>query len=675
MARIVDELIVTLGLDPAGFTKGQREAAQSLLRTKQEAERAGKGVGKATKDAGQEVSQLRGQLLSLLAVFTGGRGISQFSADLARADTALGRMSERTRTSVSDLGMLKGAAVSLGVSGESVTGSIDGLHKALVGLRYTGDSPLLPYLRALQLEAPGVNLSLVDNNGETLRGIELVEKLRQAFRGLPKDRANYLGQNLGLSEDTVYLLTRTDAEFRKMIADQKRWGVSTKEQIELDQKWIYSNTGVSRSFDTLGRAVLEGAQPGLIRFNELITDGLVWLQKHPDTLKEVAVGFGLIGAAIAGITLAPFITTLATVAATVAAIVASVKFLQEWKSATDKGWVPGTPVTASPMDRFKERQAMFGHDPQNPGRLRQWMTDKGLPDPDKDYFMKKYGRIPSAQELRWNEEDRSAPGQKYTPKDNSYDIERAKRAISEGIESGGNYGAIGPDVKRGDGSVDRAYGKYQVMGANLPSWTKGATGRSMSPQEFLADKDAQEKVFEKYFGDEMKKRGFADAASVWFSGQPLAQAQANKIGPDVLGTTVPGYVKTVVDKYNSLPPTPGTTAQAQKPVTVTPNQQITTVPLPAPGEEQVGQQSQAAGQRRSGRRPHHSLLDGQGTGAPGAALTSNVNNKTVTVTQTANVEVKVDATGGRLDPFAIARDLKAQLDRQLFTGQAEYGVR
>src|SRR5688500_8767678 len=49
----------------------------------------------------------------------------------------------------------------------------------------------------------------------------------------------------------------------------------------------------------------------------------------------------------------------------------------------------------------------------------------------------------------------------------------ARRQAIAGIESGGRYNAIGPRTKNGD----RAYGKYQVMGNNVPVWTKAALGR------------------------------------------------------------------------------------------------------------------------------------------------------------------------------------------------------
>lgn len=122
----------------------------------------------------------------------------------------------------------------------------------------------------------------------------------------------------------------------------------------------------------------------------------------------------------------------------------------------------------------------------------------------------------------------------------------AKAAIAN-IESGGNYKALGPTTEKGD----RAYGKYQVMGANIPSWTKQALGVSMTPQEFLASPEAQERVFEDQFARNTAKYGSPqDAASVWFSGKPLAKAGQRA---DILGTTVPAYVNKFNEVYGRQP--------------------------------------------------------------------------------------------------------------------------
>ena len=112
----------------------------------------------------------------------------------------------------------------------------------------------------------------------------------------------------------------------------------------------------------------------------------------------------------------------------------------------------------------------------------------------------------------------------------------AYRDAITGIESGGKYDAIGPTTKTGD----RAYGRYQVMGANVPQWTQEALGQSMTPQQFLADQAAQDKVFDHIFGGYVDKYGPEGAAQAWFGGPGSIGKLDRK---DVLGTSVGSYGK------------------------------------------------------------------------------------------------------------------------------------
>jgi hypothetical protein len=106
-------------------------------------------------------------------------------------------------------------------------------------------------------------------------------------------------------------------------------------------------------------------------------------------------------------------------------------------------------------------------------------------------------------------------------------------AISS-IESGGRYDLLGPTTKTGD----RAYGKYQVMGNNVPQWTKEALGKEMTPQEFLTSPEAQDAVFNTKFGQYVEKYGPEGAAKAWFAGE---KGMKNPNAKDQLGTSVQAY--------------------------------------------------------------------------------------------------------------------------------------
>lgn len=116
-------------------------------------------------------------------------------------------------------------------------------------------------------------------------------------------------------------------------------------------------------------------------------------------------------------------------------------------------------------------------------------------------------------------------------------IQQAKDAIG-GFESGNNYDKIGPQTRHG-----RALGKYQVMEEFLPDYLARAGLPSMSADEFLKNHDAQETVFERTFGADMKKYGsFNEAASRWLTGRGVAEAAASGV-KDAFGTDVGAYLK------------------------------------------------------------------------------------------------------------------------------------
>lgn len=134
----------------------------------------------------------------------------------------------------------------------------------------------------------------------------------------------------------------------------------------------------------------------------------------------------------------------------------------------------------------------------------------------------------------------------YTLPMNSTDdaVTRLMQSIGH-LESGNRYTELGPRTRSGD----RAYGQYQVMGANIPSWTKEILGVSMTPEQFLTDKNAQDAVAKAKLGGYLKQYGnINDAASMWFSGRPYKNNQAK----DVLGTSVPQYVATVNKYYGGV---------------------------------------------------------------------------------------------------------------------------
>jgi hypothetical protein len=117
-------------------------------------------------------------------------------------------------------------------------------------------------------------------------------------------------------------------------------------------------------------------------------------------------------------------------------------------------------------------------------------------------------------------------------------------AISE-QESNGRYNAVGVWV-----NGHRAYGKYQVMDFNIPSWTKQYYGKSLTPQQYLNNPKAQEAVARGKLQSYYNKYGARGAASAWYSGNPNLH-MSTKSQPG--GPSIKGYVDSVINKAYKYP--------------------------------------------------------------------------------------------------------------------------
>jgi hypothetical protein len=136
-------------------------------------------------------------------------------------------------------------------------------------------------------------------------------------------------------------------------------------------------------------------------------------------------------------------------------------------------------------------------------------------------------------------------------------LDQYANAISR-IESGGRYDLLGPVTRSGD----RAYGRYQVMGRNIPEWTEAAGLGRMTPAEFVASPEAQDAVFQHRFGQYVQKYGPEGAAAAWFAGEG---GMHNANARDAVGTSVADYVRRFRQGMGGAPVASGAPSSAPAP--------------------------------------------------------------------------------------------------------------
>lgn len=119
----------------------------------------------------------------------------------------------------------------------------------------------------------------------------------------------------------------------------------------------------------------------------------------------------------------------------------------------------------------------------------------------------------------------------------SSDMVAFRNAIAS-IESAGSgdYEAIGPRHAK----LGRALGRYQIMEANIGPWSREVLGREITVEEFMANPDLQDAIFDGKFGQYVREFGPEGAAQAWFAGPQGVGKMGRK---DSLGTSVAAYTR------------------------------------------------------------------------------------------------------------------------------------
>ncbi|MGE8129006.1 phage tail tip lysozyme [Methylobacterium sp. NPDC080182] len=283
MATVIDSLIVSLGLDPSGFTKGQKEAAASIAKTREQAQKHGAGIEKSMDGAAEAVDRLARNALKLFAVFTAGRAIKDFVADVTSADAALGRLAKSVGSTPDVISSLGNAVARNGGSATAAAGSFERLADSINEIKVTGNSSILPFLYRLQ-GLGGKQINLNKELSETFGDLAENAKNIADKSGVPF--ATYLLKQAGVDRDTAALLVKGREAYNKALAESRRIGIVRKEDTEAAQKLETSLESLRQTSEGFGRTILTAITPTV---TDLIERMREWVTANQDWIKTEIV--------------------------------------------------------------------------------------------------------------------------------------------------------------------------------------------------------------------------------------------------------------------------------------------------------------------------------------------------------------------------------------------------
>lgn len=272
---VIDSLIVTLGLDPSDYTKGQKQAAADLVKTKNTAISTAKEMEDRGKQGARFFGQIKSEALGLFAVVVGSKGLADFAANTVTNLSAAGRAAKAMGMEVSQLSAFQNMIVRNGGSAEAAKASLQGVSQAIEQLRVTGNSPMLPWLNRVGASANDSPFAVY-------------EKFTKWAEGKDAKQVNLVGQNLGFDEATINQAMKGSRAVAEAMAESYRLGVPNDAQIAkvqaLQQAFIHLRQAVLGD----AQAMLEDAAPALIKILGLVDSGI---EKYP-VLTKLVLGLG-----------------------------------------------------------------------------------------------------------------------------------------------------------------------------------------------------------------------------------------------------------------------------------------------------------------------------------------------------------------------------------------------
>lgn len=278
MATVIDALVVTLGLDAKGWKTGSADAISSLKKTKDETTRVSKEMEERGAQAAQFFAKIRNEALALLAVFTAGVGIKNFTENTVGSAVSLKNLSENLKMSTQEIDAWGKAAERAGGTQEGIRAQLkeSANEASLRKMGQTSDT------QQWFFRMGGDPKALKDGNAFLLERSRIIANIYKRDPAL----AMNVARSMGISEESFNLLKKGPAYLLTMVDAQKKNVALNNAQVEslfrLNNRWLDFRDRLT----VTGQTILSHLEPILERLLARLTAMADWVAAHREDIKQ-----------------------------------------------------------------------------------------------------------------------------------------------------------------------------------------------------------------------------------------------------------------------------------------------------------------------------------------------------------------------------------------------------
>lgn len=304
MALVLEEFVISLGLDSRNlsdgekaviaqldrlretmqkvadaFNSGEKESSKSLKKTRENASKTGKELEKSGKQAASFFSGMRKEILALAGVTLTLSTINNKLKETSNSLMGLGTSAKAfgmTAKQVDGLGRTFEQGGATKEEATSLLSRISGSKSQLIsGLGFDDFAEELYTLAAMN----GGRIDLVNGSTE-----DAMRELSKMFNGMSQEQRQTWGKRLGLTDYATQVLS--DDQFGSKLDQNIASSNATEEAIESNRRFVAEMAKFKQSIDSLYQSVMTALLPWFEKFAKWLQEVADWFAQNPEKIQE-----------------------------------------------------------------------------------------------------------------------------------------------------------------------------------------------------------------------------------------------------------------------------------------------------------------------------------------------------------------------------------------------------
>ena len=354
MATVLDEFMITIGVDPSKMQQGIKQAAQTVQSATRQMSTTissstkgmATGFGRVTKSVTAMGAGIKATLGGVTGIFTGFSGalLGIFSVGAAFSTwkeqaAEFGGVAKRLHMSIEDVQGWAGAIGKFGGSSSDLEGTLRGLNGQLAKMATLGKSRTGTLLQSLGIDAGEV--------GRQRDALDVLQDLAGVMEQMSPEESKGIGAALGLDPSTIMLLQQGRDGMKDLIAQKKQDAVYTQEDADTVKAYNVEMGKVKKGFIGVASILFRMVLPAFTTVTKYVGQFVNFLRRHQTAVKAFFVMIATVITAMLIPSFLAFARALMTnpitwvilaIAALALVIEDFIVWLDGGKSALDKFW-------------------------------------------------------------------------------------------------------------------------------------------------------------------------------------------------------------------------------------------------------------------------------------------------------------------------------------------------